>query len=34
VVAVDPDAGFDDEVHDHAHESVEIEDHDGEAEEA
>jgi preprotein translocase YajC subunit len=30
VVAVDPD----DDVHDHAHESVEIEDHDGEAEEA
>jgi preprotein translocase YajC subunit len=34
VVAVDPDAGFDGDVHDHAHESVEIEDHDGEAEEA
>jgi preprotein translocase subunit YajC len=30
VVAVDPDAGFDDD----DHESVEIEDHDGEAEEA
>jgi preprotein translocase YajC subunit len=34
VVAVDPDAGFDGDAHDHAHESVEIEDHDGEAEEA
>jgi preprotein translocase YajC subunit len=34
VVAVDPDAGFDGDAHDHGHESVEIEDHDGEAEEA
>jgi preprotein translocase YajC subunit len=34
VVAVDPDADIDDDVHDHAHESVDIEDHDGEAEEA